>query len=316
MFMIAAIVSCSKESTNDNDLDLLKKAKVGATFGKVESLPVSAGLITPQIITGANNGGNRTCTEVAAAWKLAPNPFYCWDKIDYNNGAFAGAFPSGLDVTVTAGKYVSFEMDDCILIGDKYFKVGAVIVKGSNNANVYYYPDGTTGDSGLASPLNNSGNPAGLSNLTFCFVDCEQPQWIIAFKGQMTFPELINPAAVSDGIDADINDYNIGYNYYHLNQVNVYPLLHIYDLVQIGTITASDLWIDDVHYLRVVIDTENSDWGFLNSYLYVGTLAGFNAYRTPWYDDKYLVDIGSFPFQQGTMPEPCEFVIPFSSITE
>lgn len=178
VFIISAIVSCSKEEANDNELDLLKKAT--ALVAPTTSNPKSVGQIYPYIIPGANNGGNRTCDEVAAAFPES-NPFYCDNKIDYNNGAFAGEFPSGLDVTVTYGKYVSFEMDDCIQFGDKFYRVGAVIVKGSNAANVYFYPDGTMGDSGLASPINASGNPAGLSNLTFCFVECEQES-IIAIK--------------------------------------------------------------------------------------------------------------------------------------
>ena len=51
-------------------------------------------------------------------------------------------FLHGLEVTVD-GIYVSFIMEDCILMDGKYYKVGAVIVKGGNAANVYYYPDGT-----------------------------------------------------------------------------------------------------------------------------------------------------------------------------
>jgi hypothetical protein len=183
LIMVALIVSCSKDATNDDDAMLKKAVATGpsapVSYGP-DGLPTGTDGIVPQIISGANNGGNRTCDEVAAAFPES-NPFYCGNKIDYNNGAFAGAFPSGLDVTVTAGKYVSFEMDDCIHFGDKFYKVGAVIVKGSNAANVYFYPDGTMGDSGLASPINASGSPAGLSNLTFCFVECEPPL-IIAVK--------------------------------------------------------------------------------------------------------------------------------------
>ena len=167
------MVSCNKDMTDDSELEGLKKAQLYPLKFPSHCLPVSEDRIIPHIIPGANNGGNRTCAEVATAWKLDPNPFLCGDKIDYTYGEFAGVFPNGLSVT-TDGKFVSFEMDDCILIGDNCYKVGAVIVKGSNAANVYYYPNGTIGDSGLASPMNASGNPAGLSNLTFCFVECEQ----------------------------------------------------------------------------------------------------------------------------------------------
>jgi hypothetical protein len=206
-------------------------------------------------------------------------------------------------------------LENFIQIGDKYYKVGAVIVKGSNNANVYYYSNVTMRDSGLASPCNASGTPAGLSNLTFCFVECEKPGWVIALKAQMTYPGLVNPIGVSDGIDSDINGYNIGYNAYVLGQVNTYPLLN--NIVQIGTISVTDIWKeDDIHYLRVVIDTYSSDWGFWHAYLYIGTLSRFNAYRTPRSDGRFLVAYYAFPFQQGGMPEPCIFEIPFDSIME
>ena len=308
LIMVVLIVSCSKDTTNDDDAMLKKAVATGP------SNPVSDAVITPYIIPGVNNGGNRTCAEVAA-WKgLSANYFYCGYKFDFTNGAFASAFPSGIDVTVTAAKYVTFEMDDCIQFGDKFYKVGAVIVKGSNAANVYFYPKGTLSDSGLASPINASGGPAGLSNLTFCFVECEKPEWVIALKAQMTFPGMSNSIGVSGGIDSDINEYHIGYNPYVLGQINTYPLMN--NFVQIGTITASDFSVDGEQYLRIVIDTDNSDWGFWYSYLYVGTLAGFNTYRTPWYDDRLLVDYELFPFQKSTVPEPCIFEIPFSSITE
>jgi hypothetical protein len=63
-------------------------------------------------------------------------------------------------VTVTDGTFVAFDSTGAY--------VGAAIVKGSNDANVYYYaPPGVASDSGLASPPVGGG-AAGLSNLTFC----------------------------------------------------------------------------------------------------------------------------------------------------
>ena len=56
-----------------------------------------------------------------------------------------------IDVTVTAGTYVAWTSTN---------GVGAVIVKGSNDANVYVYNPQQTSDSGLASPINSSGSPA------------------------------------------------------------------------------------------------------------------------------------------------------------
>ena len=142
--------------------------KVSARIGV--SSPVSFnGGITPLIIGWRKQWLKQICSESAKAWGLSNRYFYCSDKIDYTNGKFAGAFPKGFNVT-TDGKFVSFKMTDCILIDDMYYKVGTVIIKESAAANVYYYPDGTLSDGGLASPVDASGNPAGFSNLTFCFV--------------------------------------------------------------------------------------------------------------------------------------------------
>lgn len=172
--------SCSKEAGDDSGVTL----KV-ATISK-QSLPVSVGGITPVILAvDKPKGGNVTCSDVAQAYFTSFD--YCGDKLDYGDfdsdgdKEFNGSFP--LNVTVE-GAFVSFstESGNCIQIGDKFYKVGAVIVKGSNAANVYFYQDGTLSDSGLASPINASGMPAGLSNLTFCFVECEQEELIIAVK--------------------------------------------------------------------------------------------------------------------------------------
>jgi hypothetical protein len=130
----------------------------------LESTPVSDGGITPYIITGDNPGGNRTCEEVGAAFFGDANYYqYTSGKVDYEGGAFlfepGEGWPAGLTVT-TDGTYVSFEST---------FAIGAVIVKGRNDANVYVYDPQEKSDSGLASPPNASSESAGLSNLTFCW---------------------------------------------------------------------------------------------------------------------------------------------------
>jgi len=316
LFMIAAIMSCSEDMTNDltgNSDSLLKKAggkNIQTLTEKVQSLPISDAGIIPNIIPGENKGGNRTCAEVAAAWGLVSNPFFCGEKIDYVNGDFVNEFPSGLEITVTEGKFVSFEMEDCILIGDKYYRVGAVIVKGSNDANVYYYPEGTLSDGGLAAPLNSSGKPAGLSNLTFCFVECEQQQsdFVIALK---TYFVSGVKWASSGGVGTDDNDLHMGYNVYVFNGTNSYQLLRDFDKMLIGNIEASDYIENGIHYLEVVVDTDVDALQFSTTHLYVGTLAGFNAYYngvTIWY--------ANFPFIKNDITGTRIFKIPFSEITE
>jgi len=292
LIMVALIVSCSKDTINDDDAMLKKAVATGP------SNPVSDGDIIPYIIPGANNGGNRTCAEVAAWQGLEANDFYCGDKVDYNDGAFASTFPSGLDVTVTAGKYVSFEMDDCIQLGDKFYKVGAVIVKGSNAANVYFYPDGTLGDSGLSAPVNASGKPAGLSNLSFCFVECNL---VIAFKSYLTQDWACTsggPGNISFVGYYDFIPDHEGYKIYftaHTNPVSA-------DLTKpVGNLMISD--IDDDGLLEVTVDNaDRTDLLFTDAYLFVGTLEQYNlSYYT------------GFPYKTGVItPVPSiTFELPF-----
>ncbi len=176
--MLFFVAACEKEnySPNPGGNDSVEFRVIGTP-----STPVSDGGVTPYIIPPeypgklGSNGGNRDCADVAAAF--GASFIYSSDKVDYENGAFQGSFPAGLNVTVEEGKYVSFS--GTVFWKNKTLCVGAVIVKGGNDANVYYYPGGSYGDSGLAAPLNPNGMPAGLSNLTFCFVVCgeQQPCW-------------------------------------------------------------------------------------------------------------------------------------------
>jgi hypothetical protein len=211
----------------------------------------------------------------------------CGDKLDYgdydNNGdkEFNGVFP--LNVTVD-GVFVSFSTDggNCIQIGDKYYKVGAVIVKGSAAPNVYYYgPDGTLEDSGLASPINASGSPAGLSNLTFCFIECEQVPMVIALKTQTSCG---NAWTVDEGMINKVWDYytvgNDGYNgKIYLEGDMIKPF---------GNINVSDSDADGL--LEVTIDNSYMlDCSFEDSsWLFLGTVEQFNA----------CVDYGDFNYKQ------------------
>lgn len=149
---------------------------IGAAAQAVDgtaSQPVSDGGVTPYLIDGANSGGNIGCSEVGQAFFGDPN-YYEFEAPsggtggnDYVSGNdFAQPWPAGLTVTVTDGKYVAF---------NSTFAIGAVIVKGSNDANNYVYVPQESADSGLASPINASGNPAGLSNLRFCWNDGDAP---------------------------------------------------------------------------------------------------------------------------------------------
>jgi hypothetical protein len=140
---------------------------VDTSLGYELSEPVSDGGITPFIIPSyaPGQGGNRTCADVGLAVYGDADFFQFsservnWDEDEEGGYSFDKLFPAGLTVE-TDGTYVSFSST---------FGIGAVIVKGSNDANVYVYNPQEKSDSGLASPPNASGKPAGLSNITFCW---------------------------------------------------------------------------------------------------------------------------------------------------
>ncbi len=121
-----------------------------------------------ETVEASSNGGNVSCEEAALLHGLT--------GYDYSTGKQDYPFTSssfGSDVSViTDGTYVSWSIDppDGFCVTNV-----AVIVKGGNEANVYYYDNGEIGDTGLTSPVNASGNPAELSNLTICYnlEECE-----------------------------------------------------------------------------------------------------------------------------------------------
>jgi hypothetical protein len=126
------------------------------------SAPESDGGVTPYIIDGKNRGGNRTCAEVGFAF-YGNEEYYQFSsaRVDVENSNFAASF---LDEFIVDEDGVFVEWNSADGVGEV-----AVIVKGGNASNIYVYKDGEKSDTDLASPINASGNPAGLSNLTFCW---------------------------------------------------------------------------------------------------------------------------------------------------
>lgn len=289
LLMVFALGSCQQD---DNEI-MLKKAN-SDDYGM--SSPISFMGIVPEIIEGANNGGNRTCAEVAEWFETEFD--FCGDRVNYSEGMFDGAFQEGLNVTVTEGTFVAFEVPDFILIGDKYYKVGAVIVKGSNQANVYWYPGGSLGDSKLAAPANASGKPSGLSNLTFCLVEFEPefPEVAMVMKTYL----LPSDASYRDwagtrGEGSEVNSLHLGYFTYDFKGVQEFPLYFGSWGNEIGKITVSNYLEDGEHFLEMKAEITVGEWSFYESYLYAGPAEGY---------DEYLVELSglfytqykSFPF--------------------
>lgn len=282
LVMAAALGSCQQD---DNEIVLKKGGSGSETV-----LPPSDAGITPVVLEGANNGGNVTCAEVAAEFDLEEGYFLCGDKVDYTDGMFAGEFPDGLNVEVKDGVYVSFSLDAPVIIEGVEYVVGAAIVKGGNSANVYFYPGGSMGDKNLTAPLNRSGKPAGLSNLTFCLVKANP--LVIALKTYLAVPvagEQVSYKrigwAVSGGLGVSTEyGLHMGYNYYDFNGNNEFDLVKAtLGAIEgpVGTIKASDYWEENEHFLEVVLEIDEAyNFVFDDTYLYVGSLAG---YEGRWY---------------------------------
>jgi hypothetical protein len=149
-------------------------------WDEIASLNLSPTLINK--IPKVYPGGNVDCSQLNFS-ELATTT----GRNNYipSTDSFENSWPAGLLVKVVDDKFVSFQIDGAINLGDgKCYKIGAVIVKGGNASNVYNYTDinGATMDKGLIAPNNSSGNPADLSNLTFCFVEVECKDFLVALK--------------------------------------------------------------------------------------------------------------------------------------
>ncbi len=147
LLLIAGVLSCSKDSSEN-------QATVYGPEGTI-------------MIDTDNNGGNVTCDEVAAGVGCSFDETS--GKIDYTGGT--GGTIDDIITWTTDGTYVSWESTVPVRI--------AIIVKGGNDANVYFSgcdeDDCVTSGTGLSAPVNRNGNPAGLSNITFCYSLCEEP---------------------------------------------------------------------------------------------------------------------------------------------
>lgn len=294
LVMGIAIVSCDKSDQSESDV-LIKSSPAEDPSG-----PATPGGVAPYVIPGANQGGNRTCAEVGLFFMDDAAYFdFCGERVDYEN--LATGFPAGLEVT-SDGKYLSFKAEDCILIGDKFYQVGAVIVKGGPAANVYFYENGTLGDTNLNAPVNASGKPAGISNVTFCFILCEdQPQMVIAFKSYLNNSDWTcttgGPGNIGFVAYYNFQPGNVGKIYL---SANTNPASG--DLTKpVGNIIVSD--VDNDGKWEVTVD--NADMTnvlFTDAYLFVGTLQQYTGlYYT------------SFPYKTGviTPASPLLFQLPF-----
>ncbi len=266
LIVLSFLSSCDKQMAEENDVSL-KSAYVN-----YYTTPVSFNQVIPAVLAvDKPRGGNVACTDVEQAFGSS---LICGSKIDFTNEAeFEAAFPSWLNVQVD-GIYISFSINGCGEIDGVPVKVGAVIVKGSNSASVYYYPNGTTSDSHLAAP----GDKYMVSNLTFCFIECEEPEELVVALKSFYWPGpkswMNSTWATSSGAMefTPVLPYDwcgqLGVNYYPTT--SSFTLLSKTDLNNVGSVTITEAYPDGVHSLIVTI-IYLTGYTVDKSYLFVGS---------------------------------------------
>jgi hypothetical protein len=139
--------------------------------------PTSTNLVTPD-----EWNDNPTCMDLG---------FDAGTKFDPPNPVASGDFVWDFD---PADPYVTWSSS---------FPIDAVIMKGGTvGANVYYYSPPSNGDSGLATPINPSGKPAGLSHIDFCYdnaCDCNDESVCTADTCDQAGGCVFTPITCDDG---------------------------------------------------------------------------------------------------------------------
>jgi hypothetical protein len=149
----------------------MAEAVVPQDLSAVQSTPSSDNGIVPYIIPGVNPGGNRACGEVGKAYFGNQQYYLCHSPA--KNFPFANVpelFEPAAGLPAECANTISVTTDGTFVDWTSTAPVGAAIIKGGNASNTYVYEPQDTSDGGLASPVNSSGNPAGLSNIGgFCW---------------------------------------------------------------------------------------------------------------------------------------------------
>lgn len=247
LVFIGAVVSCSK-------------------FGDSTTTLISPDGITQFAI--ANNGGNVTCDEVAL--NVGCTFEATSGKMDYLGGTGGKVGPISW---TTDGTYIDWTSEVPVKV--------AFIVKGGNNANVYFSGCNSCVTSGtaLSAPVNTAtGRPYGLSNLTICYSICEPepPSKIVAFKGYL-YPGEKVWVVTGGGPDHE------NFIWYH-NFVagGNYPLYLYGELGSpAGTLEVGNFDTDALMEVRITCTLEGL--AFIEPHLFVGDLADFSPYWWEFY---------------------------------
>lgn len=255
----ATLFSCNKEMSNLTQLI--------TSTGEISYFPTD------------NNGGNVGCDEVALATGCTFENTS--GKIDYSGGE-GGTF--GPITWTTDGTYVNWSSTVPVKIG--------IIVKGGSNASVYSSGCGsnncTTSGTALSAPINPAnGKPYGLSNITFCYTECPQPQLKLALKIYSNGTTSPTKWMCTGG--GPTFDYYIGYiDFIPGSTYSLYgggSIANEYGKLEIGNFDVDPL-------MEVKVTSLVSGLNFTQPYLWVGLEEDFNTdfrnYQFP--EVKVLLD--------------------------
>jgi hypothetical protein len=113
-------------------------------------------------------------TVLLSTMVLADRPVWnpqCSD-LGYDNGFKIDDPVSGIYNGVT----ITLTEDGTAFDWSSTFGIDAVIAKGGNDANIYYYND-SLGDYGLMAPLNNGNQQPQISHVNFCWDEPQIPEF-------------------------------------------------------------------------------------------------------------------------------------------
>jgi hypothetical protein len=117
-------------------------------------------IVAPQIVPG-----NPTCQDLGYAYQFKPQQAGGGDAT--GNGTYVNS--DGVTITITGvGGTATPPFNWSATLDGEAFGIDAVISKGGPQANVYRYSPEASSDTGLVTPNNASGNPAGISHFSFC----------------------------------------------------------------------------------------------------------------------------------------------------
>lgn len=250
-FLTLAIGSCNYDFTEDIDLDAVTQGKVAKVF----------------------LGGNVDCSQLNLVSPDFEAMTLTTGRNDFSGGVFSFSWPAGLEVEVMPDGSVSWALTpEFDLMGDgSCYKVGAAIVKGSTASNIYYYgPDGATGDMGLFPPINASGTPSALSNLTFCFTECKEKEPVyISVKAFYRDNEGKINATASTG-DYFATCSRIGYNKYP--EISSFDMHHYWFWNDVGDVTVTESGNNLIINVNLL-----TGYQLFETYFYVGSLEGLES---------------------------------------